>query len=724
MKRKISLKLTVTLAVIALLIVSTSVVGIFAAKNVKEMTKKNLDDVSEKVGEINTIYSETLVNQSLFDYKEQLNAITNTVENYMKAFELSTDITANNANVRSILDNPDETYESFLNDAIQGIYEQANNNAVDIAYLYIGYENGATYTYPSWDTSDYDPRTRGWYKEAMAEPNKVNWSAPYIDIDNGKLVMTATKVVENMNGEPIGVVAADINLDSLQKMMNSYSLGETGYIVAVDQNGYILNHPEDQGKESSDAFTYVGKKTEEKTIIDYVEKDTQKAEIADYTSEGQEKTVIMTKVSGSNITLVGSFNKADILSIANQTSEEFDTFVVELNENMLQEEANTNNQMVLIVLGLIVIFSILTFFGVDRILINKINVLINGIDQMSKGDFSKSVSFETPTLELYNAGNRLESLRDSVKGILLQVKKSTNQVDAVSSNLTSHGEMLASSSDSVVNAVEEIANGATEQAIDATDAAESMDELSNAIDETSKSNNQTKTVANEATKKIQSSHLVIEKMNETTINQKNTLTEATKKTEALSQVIESITGITDTISNIAEQTNLLALNASIEAARAGEHGKGFAVVADEIRKLAEETSHSTKEIRSKIEGVKITSTEVVEAMGEIENTTKAQETVGSQVTNTFDEINKSLLDVLENINKSTKHIMSVVASKNLVNGKIENIVAVTEETAAASEEVNATIDQQHIVVTEISDLAKDLKTDILTLNQNIEQFNL
>lgn len=724
MKRKMSLKLTVTLAVIALLIVSTSVVGLFAAGNIKEMTQKNLEDVSVKVNEINTTYSDTLVNQSLFDYKEQLDAITNTVENYMKAFELSADITANNANVRSILDNPDETYERFLNNAIQGIYEQANANDVNIAYLYIGYENGKTYTYPSWDTSDYDPRTRGWYKEAMVNPDQVNWSAPYIDIDNGKLVMTATKVVKNMDGEAIGVVAADINLDSLQKMMNSYSLGETGYIMAVDQNGYILNHPEDIGKESSEDFTYVGKKTEEETIKEYVNSEENEAQIADYTSAGEEKTVIMTKVLGSNITLVGSFNKADILSIANQTSDEFNLFVEELNENMLKEEANVNNQMILIVLGLIVIFSILTFIIVDRILIKKINVLIDGINQMSKGDFSKKVSFNARTLELHNAGNRLESLRESIKEILLKVKASSNAVNHVSSDLTSHGEMLASSSDSVVSAVEEIANGATEQAVDATDAAESMDELSNAIDQTTKSNNQTKNVADEATEKIKSSHLVIEKMNDTTKHQKNTLAEATKKTEALSQVIESITGITDTISDIAEQTNLLALNASIEAARAGEHGKGFAVVADEIRKLAEETSLSTKEIRSKVEGVQVTSTEVVESMEEIENSTKAQEAVGSEVTNTFEEINQSLLDVLKNIDLSTDYILKVVESKNLVNSKIENIVAVTEETAAASEEVNATIDEQHIAVTEISDLAKDLKTDVTALNENIEQFNL
>ena len=185
-----------------------------------------------------------------------------------------------------------------------------------------------------------------------------------------------------------------------------------------------------------------------------------------------------------------------------------------------------------------------------------------------------------------------------------------------------------------------------------------------------------------------------------------------------------ISKMNNAISEITKQTDLLSLNASIEAARAGEAGKGFAVVADEIRKLAEETAGTAKEIEETVRLISETTERAVEDVYLTINVMEEQDKVVLQSKETFENIISSVNELAHSVQDISTSIKVVNNMKNQVVSNVHNLSAILEETAAGTEEVAASAievsDSTEKVVEELTGL-RDLSIE---LSDKIDVFEI
>jgi methyl-accepting chemotaxis protein len=217
---------------------------------------------------------------------------------------------------------------------------------------------------------------------------------------------------------------------------------------------------------------------------------------------------------------------------------------------------------------------------------------------------------------------------------------------------------------------------------------------------------------------------IITDLNDKTAKSNQSASEISAITDEIFKSASDAEQITAMIEAISSQTNLLALNASIEAARAGEAGKGFAVVADEIRKLSEETSHATEDIKGLIGEIQLKSTGAVEKMEEIQDIFSDQNDSINQTSEIFNDTSKSLDALNSKIDEVHTVSRRINEHKNDIIKSIEDISQSIESNASSVEQASASTEEQMASIEELTATANESKELSTHLLEAVDKFTL
>jgi methyl-accepting chemotaxis protein len=361
----------------------------------------------------------------------------------------------------------------------------------------------------------------------------------------------------------------------------------------------------------------------------------------------------------------------------------------------IKEEINSIILKLIIIAFLIVVLMIIIMF-------KKLNNYFKPLKKVSE----QSVELSNRNLtirfndnkkdEIGKMSGNLNEFLDVLTEIIKEIKEYSDMVAEESEELSVTINQISSSIDSLGNS-----SNSTAAAIEEMSANTIM--VSKNVETLLKSSEETLMLANSGGEAVKSTITGIN-------NIKRVVAEGTRDVKSLGNRTSEIGEIVNVINEIAAQTNLLALNAAIEAARAGEAGKGFEVVAEEVRKLAEKTTLSTKEIAKMVKEIQSETNGVIVRMGEVNSEVEN----GVKMANNTE---KTLEDIVEQTEKLKDMINMIANSTKEQSIASEEIVIQTENIASSVEENGRGVEQSSRVINEIAEIADKL-------NQIVNKFKI
>ena len=466
------------------------------------------------------------------DSMETIMLLNDSIDNYFSGMQRQVNMMATNINFTDIQTNPE--HAPLLNYMLENI--KSSNEDLKLAYF--GGSDKKFYCYPGVDLpADFDPTSRPWYKDSIANKGKTVVSDVYMDAITKKPVVTISRAVEK-DGKIVGVAAADIDLNKMSDKISSKQIGKSGYIAITNSSGIAIVH-----KDKS----LIG--TDTMLKLDLWKSVSQNTEgFSEYKYNNESKYAAFSTNELTRWKVIAIVPKSELVA----------------------DTDSIRNITLIMVLLSAVIASIISLLFSKKISSN-ITKLKKSIRKAAEGDFSDRVNIVSKD-EIGELAEDFNIMKENVAKLLKNASDSSKEVLDSASTLAAMTEQTAQAIGQITLTVEEISKGTLEQAKSSEEGSQEISKLAGKIELIG---NSTKDMEQASTDTNVLGNKGLDII--TILNEKSKDTE--KATEQVSEIVgavnestKKISAITETIAQITEQTNLLALNAAIEAARAGEAG--------------------------------------------------------------------------------------------------------------------------------------------------------